>query len=664
VSRAGRGFRSEDVSESLRAGLLRAARRVEGEGLPAPPVRGKLLRPLVAWAVALPGLRTRALDEGFWMGALAVQMVHEASLLHDDILDGASTRRGHATVAAREGVAHALVAGDHLLTASYRLALRSGSCAFQRIFVEGVERTVAGEVAQGRSAGRRLGMDEYLEILDGKSGALFGCAAALGALHRPAEPEAGESAFPCASGDLEEAAGFGRRLGRLYQMVDDVLDYCSSSRRGKPPLQDFRQGKWTLPLAFVGDDVEEPFALEPPEIQALLFGGRGRSTAASPMDRALERLRAEAAALVAEHGKLAPGDAVIPAVVYGWAGRVESALAAETRTLRGPPAGLTARAAAAPVLGPRSEDGPSGCGKPGGSDAVREEVAADARAVGGPDGWMDTFSRHARSFRFAATLFPGDFRERVAGVYAFCRFTDDLADGDPERPVAERRSRLDAWRELVDQAWDGAATGVPLLDVVVPDSREAGVPRAVLDGLLDGVAMDLESEVRFDSLEQVRLYSHRVASVVGEWIVRLLGITDDWVIERAWSLGQAMQLTNILRDVGEDWRAGRVYLPADRMAAHGVTEEEIGRMSAEGSEPTSGYVALIEELLAVAEADYERASEGLPALPPPVRRAVAVASRVYRGIHREIRRNDYDNLNRRAHTSLGRKLVLAVEALT
>ncbi len=567
-------------------------------------------------------------------------------------------------MAAREGVAHALVAGDHLLTASYRLALRSGSRAFHGIFVEGVERTVAGEVAQGRSAGRRLTMDEYQGFLDGKSGALFGCAAALGALHRPGEPEAGKGAFPAGSGDLVEAAGFGRRLGRLYQMVDDVLDYCSSSQRGKPPLQDFRQGKWTLPLAFLDDAVEDPFEMEPREIRGLLFGGGGWSTAASPMDRALGKLRSEAAVLLAEHGGLAPGDAVIPSVVYGWVARVESALAAEGRALRAPSTGATARA-----QGPRghtlpSPGGPSRSREHGWKDGVLGDVAADARAVGGPEGWMETFSRHARSFRFAATLFPGDFRERVAGVYAFCRFTDDLADGDPERPVAERRPRLDAWRELVDQAWDGAATGVPLLDEVLPDSREAGVPRAVVDGLLDGVAMDLEPEVRFDSLEEVRLYSHRVASVVGEWIVRLLGITDDWVIERAWSLGQAMQLTNILRDVGEDWRAGRVYLPADRMAAHGVTEEEIARMADDDSEPTSGYVALIEELLAVAEADYERASEGLPALPPPVRRAVAVASRVYRGIHREIRRNDYDNLNRRAHTSFGRKLVLAVEALT
>ena len=186
MSRAERGFRGVDVDRSLRAGLLRAAERAEEEGLPAPPVRGKLLRPLVAWALALPVRRTGELEDGFWTGALAVQTVHEASLLHDDILDGASTRRGEETEAARAGVARALVAGDHLLTASYRLALGSGSSDFQRHFVVAVERTVAGEVAQGRSAGRRLETDEYLEIVDGKSGALFGCAAALGALHRQA----------------------------------------------------------------------------------------------------------------------------------------------------------------------------------------------------------------------------------------------------------------------------------------------------------------------------------------------------------------------------------------------------------------------------------------------------------------------------------------------
>jgi 15-cis-phytoene synthase len=135
------------------------------------------------------------------------------------------------------------------------------------------------------------------------------------------------------------------------------------------------------------------------------------------------------------------------------------------------------------------------------------------------------------------------------------------------------------------------------------------------------------------------------------------------VLERAASLGHAMQLTNILRDVGEDWRAGRLYLPAELLARHGLAEADLAAMH-DGVRPIDPrYRALLGELMEEAEQEYTRAFAAIPSLPPAFQGPVAVAARVYRGIHAEIRRRGYDNLRRRAHTSTAAKLGLAARAL-
>jgi phytoene synthase len=173
--------------------------------------------------------------------------------------------------------------------------------------------------------------------------------------------------------------------------------------------------------------------------------------------------------------------------------------------------------------------------------------------------------------------------------------------------------------------------------------------------------MDLRGE-RYATLAELRRYTFCVASTVGLWLTQLMGVDDAVVLERAERMGHAMQLTNILRDVGEDRANGRMYLPAELLAKHGVTEAALARMCA-GGEITPAWRALVEELMGVAEEDYRAALEAVPALPTSFARAVAVAAHVYRGIHREIRRNGHDNLRRRAHTNATAKAGLALAAL-
>ena len=164
----------------VRESLSRTAEECGTLGLAVPPVRGQLLRPTVAF-LALPAPERETADPAFWAGALAIQMIHEASLVHDDIVDGAETRRGEPTAVARMGLGASLVWGDHVLTSAYRVALRTGSTEFVEWFIRAVERTVAGELRQGQSRGRPLADDEEIDVAAGKSGELFGAALALAA---------------------------------------------------------------------------------------------------------------------------------------------------------------------------------------------------------------------------------------------------------------------------------------------------------------------------------------------------------------------------------------------------------------------------------------------------------------------------------------------------
>lgn len=302
------------LSNDLTAHLECACRELAAIGIPAPPLRGKLLRPQVALALVPPALRPR-LDERFWRGALALQMVHEASLLHDDILDDAAERRGQATLVAESGISAALVMGDHYLTAAYRVAAGAGAPSYLEQFIVAVERTVAGEIAQGRSAGQILSLEEYRKLVIGKSGELFGAAALLG------------GALFDLGGD-EERVRLGRELGALYQQVDDLLDYCPSAGTGKPPLQDYRQHKWTWMMDLAGLD---RFGESEAKVVDIIF--RPAAEGVSPAGRAVTELRNQGEMLLRQVRVLSPGDTLLRELITGWVRTAESAVGAQSGAL-------------------------------------------------------------------------------------------------------------------------------------------------------------------------------------------------------------------------------------------------------------------------------------------------------------------------------------------
>ncbi len=173
------------------------------------------------------------------------------------------------------------------------------------------------------------------------------------------------------------------------------------------------------------------------------------------------------------------------------------------------------------------------------------------------------------SFYWAMRLMPARRRAAMFAVYAYCRELDDIADADT--PLAQRRAELDGWRQEVSRIWEGVPqtlTGRALLDV----HRDFPIRRDDLIAVIDGVATDADGPVIRPSLSELDLYCDRVASAVGRLSVAIFGADGEDGQALAHSLGRALQLTNILRDVDEDGWGGRLYLPDEALTQAGVAE--------------------------------------------------------------------------------------------
>jgi phytoene synthase len=260
----------------------------------------------------------------------------------------------------------------------------------------------------------------------------------------------------------------------------------------------------------------------------------------------------------------------------------------------------------------------------------------------------------ARGFSYAARFLPPNQREATRVLYAFCRTMDDLVDEPaPNITPADIRRLLGDWR-----LW--LAAGARPADVrPKPTCLAAAIstivgsdelPTAYLIALLDGVESDL-GVVRIPDFPALRRYCMLVAGVVGFAMCHLLGVRSRQALAAAANLGIAMQLTNVLRDVGSDLRRDRIYLPADELARFGYSEQRIRALASSGGRADDDFRALMRYQIARARAYYERGLAGVWLLPPETRAAILSAGRIYRAILDRIEANDYDVLRRRAITS-------------
>jgi phytoene synthase len=262
--------------------------------------------------------------------------------------------------------------------------------------------------------------------------------------------------------------------------------------------------------------------------------------------------------------------------------------------------------------------------------------------------------RHARSFYFSSFALPGWRRRAAYAVYAFCRHADDSVDRAGSREEALAAAR--AVGSLFDRAM-ARESGLPFEAAFAETVGRFGLEREWFIELAEGVARD-RGTVRTADWPELRDYCYHVASVVGLMMAAVFGLRDSAGRERAIDLGLAMQLTNILRDVGEDYRADRIYLPADELRRFGLGEDDLRR-----GEVTPAFRRFMVFQVERAREIYDRSEVGIRLLADDGSQlAVWVMRHVYAGILDEIERADYDVFGRRAATGFARKLVLAYRA--
>jgi len=259
----------------------------------------------------------------------------------------------------------------------------------------------------------------------------------------------------------------------------------------------------------------------------------------------------------------------------------------------------------------------------------------------------------SKTFFAASLLLPGSVRGPATALYAFCRLADDAIDLGDDRQAAMRQltDRLDAIYLGRPQPIDADRA---LTQVV----RAYGIPRELLDALLEGFVWDSAGR-RYETLEELHCYGARVAGTVGAMMALIMGARSPTALARACELGVAMQLTNIARDVGEDARAGRLYLPLQWLREAGIDSQ------AWLLEPRFDHrvESVVARLLEAADGLYRRSEVGIAELPRGCRPAIMAARRVYAEIGAQVRRQGFDSVTRRAVVGGPRKLALVARSL-
>ena len=265
----------------------------------------------------------------------------------------------------------------------------------------------------------------------------------------------------------------------------------------------------------------------------------------------------------------------------------------------------------------------------------------------------DKAAQSGSSFHYSFRLLDPARRTAITALYAFCREVDDAVDEVADPDIA--RVKLAWWRTEVDALFKGSPHH-PVAMALLPVVRRYGLPEAHLQTVIDGMQMDLDT-VRYLDFAGLELYCHRVAGVVGLMSAEIFGYADPATRGYARDLGVAFQLTNIIRDVGEDARRGRIYLPQHDLARFGVASSDVLRAKA-----SPEFASLMAFEVDRARSWYDRALAQLPASDRRAQRAGLAMAAIYRTLLDEIARDGYQVLDRRIALTPLRKLWIATRA--
>lgn len=249
-------------------------------------------------------------------------------------------------------------------------------------------------------------------------------------------------------------------------------------------------------------------------------------------------------------------------------------------------------------------------------------------------------AEHSKSFHFASGLLPEEKQSAVRALYAFCRTVDDIVDESSE---GERDAQLDYWRLMVES---GSFADHDLVAAAWADTLSRyHIPHHYALQLINGVARDL-CQTRYQTFEELAMYCYGVASTVGLMSMYIVGFQSSEAVPYAIKLGVALQMTNILRDIGEDYRNGRIYLPREELIFYGIQETDI----AEGR-ITNNWRQFMKFQLERTRQLYADSWAGVKMLEREGQLAIGAASVFYQGILDEIEKRDYDVFTARASLS-------------
>ncbi|KAA3659040.1 MAG: phytoene/squalene synthase family protein, partial [Chloroflexi bacterium] len=252
---------------------------------------------------------------------------------------------------------------------------------------------------------------------------------------------------------------------------------------------------------------------------------------------------------------------------------------------------------------------------------------------------------HSKSFYTASALLPKEKKRAVRALYAFCRTTDDIVDDTHKK---DKYIRLQDWKKRVFS--HHPPENDPLSLAWANTCTQFQIPDLYARQLIDGVTRDLQ-QTRYQTFNELAEYCYGVASTVGLMSMHIIGFKSESAIPYAIRLGVALQLTNILRDVGEDWQRGRFYLPLAELDAFDLSEADIAR-----GQVTEKWRAFIKFQIERTRRLYDEAWPGISLLNKDGRLAIAAAADFYRGILSCIEANDYDLFSQRAYVPNWEKL--------
>ena len=255
----------------------------------------------------------------------------------------------------------------------------------------------------------------------------------------------------------------------------------------------------------------------------------------------------------------------------------------------------------------------------------------------------------SKSFYFSARFLPKEKRWATYALYGFCRFADNLIDNPRTRPKQQLISEVACFRRELKLAYRWGESEHPILKPFILVAKKYGIPIEYPLDLLKGVQMDIEA-IRYKTFEELYVFCYRVASVVGLMMTHIMGYKDENAFKYAEKLGVAMQLTNILRDVKEDKKMGRIYLPVEELQQFGVTEDDVINENFNDQ-----FRQLMKFQVERAHDYYLEANHGIPMLNTDSQFAIYSSSKIYQGILRKIEARNYNPFLGRVYVPLGKK---------